>query len=125
MVQFKSNQAWLDLCELTTKLLPQFPDRPYAFEEACRQRPDLEARAVDPRGDPVSARPRPKGWRASVRPAAQTARPPLAQLDALAKRMAREKHIAFHEAYGKVLATTEAAKLYDAYLASKRNGKRK
>lgn len=52
--EWKSNEAWNTLCATTTELLPQFGSRPAAFQEACRQRPDLAATAIDPMGKPVT-----------------------------------------------------------------------
>ena len=46
----KSNEAWDQLCDITTRLVPQYGARRRAFAAACEQRPDLAASAVDPLG---------------------------------------------------------------------------
>ena len=67
----KSNSAWNQLCDLTTKLAneaiaiearggPKFKGRPHTFQAACRERPDLAASAIGPTGEPVPA------WAATV-----------------------------------------------------------
>lgn len=51
------NASFVELCALTTELFPQFGARSEAFQEACRKRPDLAARATYPSGKPVAPRP--------------------------------------------------------------------
>jgi hypothetical protein len=49
----QSNSEFDELCNLTTKLFPQYGARPAAFKAACSQRPDLAAKAIDQTGHPV------------------------------------------------------------------------
>lgn len=63
----QENEAYRQLCELTTELFPKFGARPAAFKAACEQRPDLAAAAVYPSGEPVIPR---EGAAAAAKPPA-------------------------------------------------------
>jgi hypothetical protein len=74
------NTQWGELCDLTTKLFPQYQSRSRAFKAACEARPDLAAAAIDPTGKPVVPRSNAIAKRASdsvqaAAPASPGARP--------------------------------------------------
>jgi hypothetical protein len=54
--KIESNSQWDELTALTKKLLPEFGGmRGFAFNAACKQRPDLANAAIDPTGQAVIA----------------------------------------------------------------------
>ncbi len=67
----QSNDAWDELCRLTTESIKRFPEnraagRPAVFKALCAQRPDLAAKAIDPTGRPVVQGGRANGQRYMV-----------------------------------------------------------
>jgi hypothetical protein len=49
----KSNSQWNSLCSLATELFPRLGSRLAAFKQACLERPELAAAAIDPTGRAV------------------------------------------------------------------------
>jgi hypothetical protein len=81
--QPKSNEAWNELCAITSQLAAATAHRdastrigrPEAFRLACRQNPELAKRAIDPTGQPVVPGSQAMPSSVAADPAEGTARP--------------------------------------------------